>query len=91
MDEMKEAHNKRKLAIQAERDARQKRLKNAREELTIGIAELSNTHNFLSTLDMERHQGKGKGDNNLANAIQNLATALTALNAYLKGYKDEEN
>lgn len=89
-DPTKAAFDERKKAIRAEKEARLKRLDNVRAELSAGIEDISDVHNFLSILDMEKHQGKGKASNELSNAIVQLSQALTALNAYLRGYKDEK-
>lgn len=90
MDQMKESHDKRKAAIRAEKEARMKRLKDIPGELKISIETLSEVHNFLSILDMEKHHGKNMGDNNLSSAITSISKALTLISAYERGYKHEE-
>lgn len=89
-DPVKAAHDARKQAIREEKEARLKRLNNVRQELTMGIEDVTNFHNFLSILELEKHSGKGKGSNELSTAISQIAGALTNVNAYLRGYKDEK-
>lgn len=91
MDQSKAAYDARKKAIQAEKEARQKRLKDVPAELTISLEHLSDIHNFLSLLDLEKHHGKDKGSIELSNAISNLSQTITLIGKYARGYKNEEN
>lgn len=84
-DPTKAAYDARKRAIKEEKDARLKRLENAAGELTQGIEDVKNTHNFLSILEQEKHSAKGSHNPTLTTAIAQLAGALTSMQIYSRG------
>jgi len=88
VDEMKAEHTQRKKNITAERELREKRLENWKEEVSTGLLELTEFHNFISTLELSRHAKKSSQE--LSTAISLISTALTNLNKYVRESKHEK-